>query len=276
VGQGVRTALGQIAADALRVPLDHVRVTHHDTDVVPEGMGAFGSRTTTLGGNAVLGAVRDLEQRARTVAAARLAVDPGDLEIAAGRVAPVDRPHDALDLATLGVEGSHRYESPGTGVAMGANAVVAELDAATGGVRVRSCSLAYDVGRAVNPAMVMGQLIGGAAQGIGGALLEELAYDAAGQPLAASFMDYLLPTAADVPPLSPIVLELGEPTASNPLALHGCGEGGIVGVGAAVANAVADATGADVTELPLNPATVAELLAHDSRENPRPSRGIHT
>ena len=119
-------------------------------------------------------------------------------------------------------------------------------------------AVAYDIGRVINPTLVQGQIVGGLAQGIGGALLEEFAYDAGGQPLAASFMDYLLPTAEEVPYVEMLITE-DAASPLNPLGVKGAGEAGTAGVGAAIANAVSDALGQDIRQLPLNPQRVMEL-----------------
>jgi carbon-monoxide dehydrogenase large subunit len=278
VGQGVGTALAQIAADPLGVPLDAVAVSYQDTDVVPEGLGAFGSRTTVLGGNAVAGAVADLIERARAEAAERLGVEPALVEVTGG-YARAPGSGDAIPLSELRCEGSHRYEKPIPSVSMGANLAVVAVDPATGRLRVERYVLAYDVGRAVNPRLVEGQLVGGAAQGIAGALLERLAYDEEGQLMSTSFMDYMMPTACEVPPIEVLVLELSRerPNPANPLGVKGCGEGGTIGAAAALANAVADAVGmpgAAVT-LPLVPEVVLGLLdaAGGSPEAGSPLRG---
>ena len=137
------------------------------------------------------------------------------------------------------------------------------VDRETGGVTVERLFIAYDVGRAVNPMLVEGQLAGGAAQGIGGALLEEFVYDETGQPLAASFADYLMPTVAEMPPVEILVTE-DAPSPLNPLGVKGAGEGGITAVGAAIANAVDDALGrpgaAVIDRLPLTPPRVLAAI----------------
>ena len=131
-------------------------------------------------------------------------------------------------------------------------------------MRIARYAVAYDIGRAINPQLVDGQIVGGAAQGIGGALLEELAYDESGQLVTGSFMDYLIPTAGEVPPVEVLVTE-DAPTPLNPLGVKGAGEGGTAAAGAAVANAVSDALGAEATRLPLTPERVLELAATGGR-----------
>ena len=249
LGQGIRTALSQVAADALQVSLERVRVSHADTDTVDEGGGAFASRSLVFGGNAVVGAAADLSRKGPEARAWR---------------APT--PSTPPCSPTLGIEGSYRFEKHVRSFSMGAALAVVRVDPETGGVVVERCVLACDVGRAINPLIVDAQLVGAAAQGIAGVLLEELPYDGDGQPLATSLMDYCLPTAAEVPPIETIVLELPQhrEESATPLGVKGAGEGGIVGIGAAVANAVADALGdqgADVDRLPLKPDAVHALLS---------------
>jgi len=140
----------------------------------------------------------------------------------------------------------------------GLHLVALEVDLETGAVCIDRYAIAYDVGRAINPKLVEGQVVGGAAQGVGGALLEELAYDSSGQLASGSFMDYLLPTAGEVPRVEVLISE-DAPTPLTPLGAKGAGEGGTAAAGAAIANAVSDALGAEVTSLPLAPARVLEL-----------------
>ena len=241
VGQGLQTVLSQIAADELGIPLERVEVRHHDTDDLPEGIGTFASRSTVLAGNAIAVAAQNLRAQA----------EAAGLGLAA----------NTAELAARGIRAEGTYSRDGFSFSFGAHLALAEVDRATGKVRVVRYVVAHDVGRAVNPALVSGQLAGAAAQGIGGALLEQLAYDEDGQPLTVSFVDYLVPTADDVPDVEVIVIE--HPTATNPLGLKGSGEGGMAGTLAAVANAVEDAFGADgprVRSLPLTPAAVRALL----------------
>jgi carbon-monoxide dehydrogenase large subunit len=274
VGQGIRTVLAQIAAEGLGVPLQRVRVRHHDTDAVPEGGGAFSSRSVLFGGNAVAGAVADLHATGAAKAAGALGVPVSEIEIVAGAIArDRDRPERSVSIAELGCEGNFRFEKQGRTYSMGAALVLAGVDPDTGGVSVERCVVACDVGRAINPMIVDGQIAGAAAQGIGGALLEELAYLADGQPISTSFMDYCMPTAAEVPRVESVVLELAREHAnrSNPLGVKGAGEVGIVGIPAAVANAVAAALGAvdGVLELPVRPDRVIAAMTAARAANGR-------
>ena len=238
VGQGVETVLAQIAADELGVPLDEVCVEYHDTDDVPEGFGAFASRSTVLAGNAVAVAARDLREKA-------------------GR----DLAGAAAELAAAGLRGEGTFEKENPSFSFGANLSLVAVDEVTGKVTPLRHAVAFDVGRAINPVLVHGQLAGAAAQGIAGALYEELVYDDDGNPLTTSFLDYQMPTAAELPAVEVIAIE--HPTPTNPLGIKGAGEAGMNGAPAAVANAVADALSLPedaVTSLPLSAAAVHALL----------------
>lgn len=254
LGQGVETVLAQVAGDELGVPMDRLRVDHHDTDAVPMGFGAFASRSTPVAGNAVLLAARDL----RAKAAKLLEAEPDDVEFRDGRA------HGpggvSCPLQDVG-EGRARFDKPHPTFSFGAALSVVEVERDTGRVRVVRHVVAHDVGRAVNPALVRGQLAGAASQGIGAALLEELSYDERAQPMATTLGDYRLPSAGELPDIEVIVLE--HPAPGNPLGAKGAGESGMVGTPAAVANAVADALGvpgARVTTLPLTADRVRALL----------------
>jgi aerobic carbon-monoxide dehydrogenase large subunit len=232
LGQGIETALAQIAADELGVSIDSVDVRHHDTDDVASGFGSFASRSTVLAGNAVALACRALLERAD---------------------------EEGVERVALG-EVSGRFEKAHPSYSFNASLAVVSVDAETGQVRSLRHAVLHDVGRAVNPELVEGQLVGAAMQGIAGALLEELPYDASGQPLARSLADYRVPTGEEAPSFQTILVE--HPVADNPLGVKGAGEAGIVGAPAAVANAVADALPAEageVLELPLTPQRVHAL-----------------
>ena len=163
-----------------------------------------------------------------------------------------------MPLPSISVE--DRFVSELLGFPYGIHLAAVEVDTGTGAVRVHRYAAAYDIGRSINPVIVRGQIAGGFAQGLGGALLEEFAYDPNGQPLAASFMDYLLPTSEEVPDIEMLITE-DAPSPLNPLGVKGAGEGGTAAVGGAIANAVADALGVEVTQLPLCPNRVTELAS---------------
>jgi CO/xanthine dehydrogenase Mo-binding subunit len=277
VGQGVETVLAQICADALGVSYASVEVGHGDTDRVPRGMGSFGSRATSLGGAAVLQAASAVRERLLRAAAEELEASAGDLEIEGDSVVVRGSPSARVSLRTLlgqhpWLEEEAVFESEHMSFPYGLHLVALEVDLDTGGISIDRYAIAYDVGRAINPKLVEGQVVGGAAQGVGGALLEELAYDSSGQLASASFMDYLLPTAGEVPAVEVLISE-DAPTPLTPLGAKGAGEGGTAGAGAAIANAVSDALGVEVTSLPLAPARVVELTRRGDLGRPEFDRG---
>jgi CO/xanthine dehydrogenase Mo-binding subunit len=277
MGQGIETALAQIAADALGVDPGTVGVVTGDTAAQPFGAGSWASRSTVVGGSAVHQAATAVRERAIELAARMLEVAEEDLDLEDGSVAVRGDPAVRLTLAEIaqGAEPANGYLRPGEPAGLsarrrfevshmtypyGAHAAVVEVDPDTGQVRVLRYLVTYEVGRAINPMLVEGQLRGGVAQGIGGALMEEFCYDDAGQPQAISFVEYRMPTAAEVPPVDVLVSQ-DAPAPGNPLGVMGAGEGGVNAVGAAVANAVRDALGlaGGVGQLPLTPARVRAL-----------------
>ena len=255
LGQGVETVVAQIAADELDVPAAAIAVHHHDTADVASGFGSFASRSTVVAGNAVALAAREL----RRGAAEALAVPDAEVSFAGGRAHANGERANAIDLATLG-EVTGRFEKAHPSFSFGATLSLVAVDRETGRVTPLRHVVAHDVGRAVNPALVRGQMAGAAAQGIAGALYEELPYDDEGQPLAISLADYLMPTLAELPVVDVVMIE--HEVTTNPLGVKGAGEAGILGAPAAVANAVADALGgeADVVTLPLTPQRVRAML----------------
>jgi carbon-monoxide dehydrogenase large subunit len=276
-GQGIETVLAQIAADALGVDPAMVNVTAGDTVAQPFGAGSWASRTTVVGGSAVHQAAAAVRERAVELAARILEAAPQDLDVRDGTVAVRGDPCAQVSLAELaraaepasghlrpgepaGLSARRRFEVSHMTYPYGAHAAVVAVDPGTGQVRVLRYLVAYEVGRAVNPTLVEGQLRGGVAQGIGGALFEEFGYDEDGQPQAITFIEYRLPTAAEVPPVDLLVCQ-DAPSPGNPLGVMGAGEGGVSAAGAAVANAVRDALGlaGGVGRLPLTPARVRAL-----------------
>ncbi|MFL5818816.1 MAG: xanthine dehydrogenase family protein molybdopterin-binding subunit [Conexibacter sp.] len=258
LGQGLETVLAQICAETLDVPYEAIGVRHGDTDEVPKGMGSFGSRGTSLGGAAVAEASVALRARLLETAAEQLECAPGELELAQGRFKVRGSPRATLSLAALAAAATDALSDEATFTSeqmsfpYGLHCAAVELDVELGSVRIERYSIAYDVGRAINPKLVEGQLLGGFAQGLGGALYEHLAYDEDGQLVAGSLMDYLLPTATEVPELALLITEHA-PTPRVPLGAKGAGEGGTTAAGAAIANAVSDAVGVEVTSLPILP-----------------------
>jgi carbon-monoxide dehydrogenase large subunit len=278
VGQGVETVFAQICADALGVAYEDVTVRYGDTDLLPDGFGAFASRGTVMGGNAVVRAAERVREKILLVAGGELEADPKDLELRNGRVQVKGVPDRALTLrdvakaATVtralaagrepGLDVVEFYEQSKMTYGHGAHLVLAEVDPETGVVTILRYLIEHDIGRAINPMLVEGQIVGGTAQGIGAALMEDLAYDAHGQLLASTLMDYAVPTSVTMPPLEVHHAE-HDPSPINPLGVKGAGEDGTVGAGAAVANAVADALaplGVTVRALPLSPWRVRALI----------------
>jgi len=266
VGQGVETILAQVCATHLGMPYERISVVHGDTAVIPEGMGAFGSRAAMLGGSAVMLASEQIKARLLEGASHALEAAPDDLVLSSEGVSVRGTPSRSVRLADLLAEyggvmvEENRFVCELLGFPYGIHFAAVEVDTGSGAVRVHRYAVAYDIGRCINPVLVRGQIAGGFAQGLGGAMLEEFRYDAAGQPLAASFMDYLLPTAQEVPDLE-ILLTEDAPSPLNPLGVKGAGEGGTAAVGAAIANAVSDALGCEITELPLSPQRVREAAS---------------
>jgi carbon-monoxide dehydrogenase large subunit len=282
VGQGIETVLAQIAADALGVDPRIVRVVAGDTAAQPFGAGSWASRSTVVGGTAVHQAATAVRERAVQLAARMLEAAEEDLEVRDGTIGVRGDPNARVPLAAVaraaepargylaageqaGLSARRRFEVARMTYPYGVHAAVVEVDAGTGRVRVLRYLVAYEVGRAINPMLVEGQLIGGVAQGIGGALFEEFSYDDAGQPQAVTFIEYRMPTAAEIPPVD-VLLAQDAPSPGNPLGVMGAGEGGVNAVGAAVANAVRDALGlaGGIGQLPLTPARVRALA--DRRE----------
>jgi carbon-monoxide dehydrogenase large subunit len=278
VGQGVETVFAQVCADVLGVRYDDVTVRHGDTDALPDSVGAFGSRGTVLGGNAVLGAAERVRDKILAVAARALEAHPADLELRDGAVRVRGVADRALSLREVaratsvgralaaglepGLEALHYHAQDKMTYGHGLHLAVVEVDGDTGVVRILRYVVVYDVGRAINPMLVEGQIVGGLAQGLGAALHEELAYDDAGQLLSGTLMEYHLPAAADMPPIV-LWVRVEDPSPTNRLGVKGAGEDGIVAAGGAVANAVADALaplGVEIRALPLRPSRLRALI----------------
>jgi CO/xanthine dehydrogenase Mo-binding subunit len=287
VGQGFVTAMAQICADTLGVDYRRVRVVLGQTDRIQYGIGAHASRASVMTGGATHAAALKVRAKALDIAGELLQAEPDELEILDGIVRRRDRTegpsitlgdiarHLAPDSPLLGgrdpgltAEGWFRAEH--MTYAYGVHIGVVRVDAETGHVAVERFLIAYDIGRAINPMMAEGQLAGGFAQGLGGALYEEFLYDEHGQPLCATLAGYALPIAGDVPPLE-ILLTEDAPSPLNPLGIKSVGEGGITGVGAAIAAAIDDAIGVPgaVTELPVTPRRVVGLLREADGGNGR-------
>lgn len=280
LGQGIETVLAQVVADVLPVGLAAIDVVAGDTAEQPYGTGSWASRSTVLAGNAVRGAAIDVSEAVLDLAARVLDRSPedlllddgcvrtrsGDLELPLARVAEAAEPGSPQLRADepAGLRRRHRFTVEHMTYPYGAHVTLVEVHPGTGQVEVLRYLVAYEVGVAVNPTLVEGQLKGGIAQGIGGALLEEFRYDETGQPQSTTFMDYLLPTAAEIPDLD-VLVSTDHPATTNPLGVRGAGEGGLTGAGAALAAAVRDALGggpdAAITRLPVTPQRIVALLA---------------
>lgn len=268
VGQGVETVIAQICADTLGVDYGRVRVIHGQTDRIARGMGAFASRVTVMCGEATRMAATGLRDKALRHAAVLMQADAADLDIVDGivvRTAGPTGPSMALgDLAKSmpeGLSAEDTFESTHMVYPYGVHIPIVRIDRDTGGVAIERYLVGYDVGRAVNPMLIEGQIVGGLAQGVGGALMEEFRYSETGEPLSVTFADYLMPTAREVPAVDVLLTE-DAPSPLNALGLKGAGEGGTNAVGAALASAIDDAIGIPgaVTELPVTPARLRALL----------------
>ncbi len=278
LGQGFETAMAQICAEALGVDYQRVRVIHGQTDLIDHGIGAHAARATGLTGGAVHVTAMLVRNKALEFASELLQTPAAELDIVDGvvmRHGGKSGPSIALgDLAKRIAPGSKLlrgrepqlaahgwYNTDHTVFPYGAHLAVVKIDRDTGKVGVERFMVAYDVGRAVNPMMIGGQLVGGCVQGLGGALSEEYVYDANGEPLSVTFADYLMPTLRDVPDIE-ILLTEDAPSPHHPLGLKGAGEGGINGAGGVIASAIDDALGLPgaVTQLPMTPPRMRELL----------------
>jgi len=296
-GQGHETVFAQIVADELGVGVQDIKLTAGDTRRLGYGVGTFASRTAVVAGNAVFKAAREAKRLAADVAARSLEVAPEDLVFENGHVHVAGAPDKAVSLGQLAIvsnplryafgkkseeavalaqkayskndrplpEGTKpgldatEFYSPMAGVfAFGAHAAIVEIDPDTCDLKIRRYVVMHDCGRMINPMIVEGQIHGGVAQGIGGAFYERLAYDEDGQLLNASFMDFLIPYATEVPNAE--IHHTETPSPSNPLGIKGVGEAGTIPASAVIANAVSDALGVDIDRMPLSPLELFELM----------------
>jgi carbon-monoxide dehydrogenase large subunit len=277
-GQGLQTTLAQLVADELGVPLPLVTVVQSDTARTPYGMGTFASRSAVIGGGAVVKAARQVRDKALRIAGRRLEAAVEDLVTEEGRIFVRGAPHHGLtyqEVARLayytpsmlpasadpGLEATQYYDPPASTFSTATHAAVVEVDSETGSVTIAKYAVVEDCGTMINPLVVDGQVHGGVAQGIGPALFEELRYDGAGQPLTATLMDYVVPTAAQIPAMTVEHIETPSPWTIN--GMKGMGEGGTIGATAVVARAVGDALrplGVRVNTLPLTPERVHQII----------------
>jgi carbon-monoxide dehydrogenase large subunit len=278
VGQGVETVIAQICADTLGVDYQRISVIHGQTDRIEKGLGAFASRVTVMTGEATRLAATKLRHKALAAAAELMQMPAGKLDIVDGEIVPIDRTAGpSIGLAAIasalapgakflgdrepGLAADGLFESAHMNYPYGVHIAVVRIADDTGAVAVERYLVAYDVGKAVNPMLIEGQIVGGVAQGIGGALYEEFIYDDRGEPLSVTFADYLMPTAREMPHVDVIIAE-DAPSPLNPMGLKGAGEGGANAVGAAIAAAIDDALGQPgaVTRLPVYPQQIRGLL----------------
>ena len=277
-GNSLETAAVQLAADALGVNISDVRTIQGDTAVTPFGAGTGGSRSGSMMAGAIEETAAILRERIIAIAAEHLEAAPGDMELAESHARVKGSPTNAVPLTMIaeiayfmphklpagipaGLEASARYQARSPVIWANASHVcTCEVDITTGAVTLLRYIVSEDCGPMINPSVVEGQIAGGVVQGIGGVLFEHLPYDEDGNPLATTFMDYLLPTACDVP-----AIEYGhvETPGPGPGGFKGVGEGGAIGAPPAVVNAIADALaplGVEITRLPLTPAAIVELI----------------
>jgi carbon-monoxide dehydrogenase large subunit len=305
-GQGHQTMLAQIVADELGVPFDRIRVTTGDTRRFKYAVGTFASRTAVMSGSAVALSARKVRAKALHIAAQALEASEDDLEIVDGSVRVKGAPAEAasIDLGAVavlsnplryafdeaaqratqfasandpskppvetgeapGLEGSDFYSPVRSTFANGMHAVVVETDPQTAEVKILRYCVVHDCGTIINPLIIEGQIHGGVAQGVGGALYERMAYHPNGQLLNASFMDFLMPYASEVPVIE--IDHLETPSPLNPLGVKGAGEAGVIPGSAAIASAIEDAEGIPIRSMPISPSELFHLrLRH--REDPR-------
>jgi CO/xanthine dehydrogenase Mo-binding subunit len=270
IGQGIRTVLAQIVADELGVSVLEVTVDTGDTAQLATGRGTYASRSTVMAGNAARLAALAVIDQARPFAASALGVDPEALVFRDGSFETEDSSAglSLREVAALaasengaGLLGSEVFHVKRASFSHGVVAAVVAVDPELGAVSVERLVLGYDVGRAVNPRLVEGQLHGAAVQAIGGALLEQFIYDEDGNPIATTLFDYLLPSLGDAPEMTALVEEV--PSSTNPLGVKGAGEAGVCSVAAAIAGAIEDALGAPgaIRATPATPETVWRAAA---------------
>ena len=284
-GQGHETTLAQVVAEELGARFEDVRVIHGDTAASPTGTGTYASRSAVIGGGAAILASRALREKATRIAAHLLEAGAEDIHLEDGRasVRGTGKSVSLREIASAAYAGAKRlpkgmepgleatrFYDPYFGTASNAaHVAVVEVDPETFAVTLRRHVVVEDCGRIINPLVVEGQAIGGVAQGIGAALLEEVVYGDDGQLLTGTLMDYLVPTASEVPAIE--VHHLERPSPSTLGGFKGVGEGGTIGAPAAVANAIADALaplGVEISELPVTPDRLFRLVCRSRREAP--------
>jgi aerobic carbon-monoxide dehydrogenase large subunit len=278
-GQGTVTTLAQIAADSLQMDIDKITVRYGDTDTVPQGVGTMGSRITAIAGQATQQAALKVVDSAKQIAAHKLEASVEDIELIDGNFFVAGTPSVSVSWAEVGWAGLSPTELPddmqagcldelvfaeATGFTFpnGAYVCVVGIDRDTGAVEIEQLHLVDDCGTVINPLLAEGQVEGGVAQGIAQALFEEMVYSDEGQPLTSTLLDYLAPSACDVPEMT----SLGRTTTVTPhntLGAKGIGESGAIGAPPAVINAVVDALsefGVRHVDMPATPQKVWNLM----------------
>jgi carbon-monoxide dehydrogenase large subunit len=267
-----------VAADTLGIPIEWVTVIGGDTGAIPFGVGTFASRSAVNAGTSIQEAALKVREKLTAAAAVLLEAAVEDVEIADGAASVRGAPGSAVPLGRViqaslptfarpsavspDFEATVYHHQPTVTYTSAVHIAHVEVDAGTGTVRLLRYVVAHDCGKLINPLIVEGQIHGGVAQGVGGGLLEEMIYDDQGQLLTGTFMDYLVPTAMELPAIETVHLEY--PSPRNPLGIKGIGEGGAISPPAAIANAVEDALapfGVRVTRTPLGPSLVRDLIA---------------
>src|SRR5690606_32776456 len=299
-GQGHETAFAQIVADELGVPFEDVEVVTGDTRRMQYAVGTFASRAAVMSGSAVALSARKVRQKALRIAAEALEASVDDLEIRDGMVRVKGAPNQQMSLGTVavlsnplryafdeaspaatqisigdpdkppiaeddepGLEGRDFYSPERSTFANGMHAAIVETDPETAEIRILKYAVVHDCGTLINPLIVEGQIHGGVAQGVGGALYERMVYDDSGQLLNASFMDFLMPYVSEVPD-SIEIDHLETPSPLNPLGIKGAGEAGVIPCSAVFASAIEDAEGFPITSMPISPSELYELrLRHE-------------
>ena len=278
-GQGHETAFAQVAADIWNVDIDDVVVTLADTSHVTMGYGTIASRSAVTASGAIKDSSDKVKEKVFAIAANVLEASESDLELRGGSVGVIGVPEMSMTLKEVaraalpgwihqrpegieaGLEGTAYYEPPTVTWAYAANAAILEIDAQTGVVKIENYVEVHDAGTLINPGIADGQVKGGLVQGIGGGLFEELSYDEHGQLMTGSFMDYLLPTASDVPPIN--VIHTETPSPRNSFGFKGLGEGGAIAPPVVIANAVCDALksfGAEINSTPVRAEQILNIL----------------
>jgi aerobic carbon-monoxide dehydrogenase large subunit len=273
-GQGHATTWSQIVETELGVPFDDVEVIHGDTAFAPYGLGTYGSRSLAVGGTALFRSLGKVREKAKLIAAHQLEIDPDDLDFADGRFSVKGSPDRGMTIAEVigaawtadnlpegvepGLEETTFHDPPNFTFPFGCHVCVVEVDRETGRVTIERYLAVDDCGRVVNPMIVDGQVHGGVAQSIAQALFEETVYDEDGQLLTGNLVEYMIPSAVEIPPIETARTET--PTPVNPLGAKGIGEAGTIAASAAVVNAVCDALDVDHLDMPLQPERVWKAL----------------